>query len=308
MSFLRYFRNNTAINASIRKLIRSGDRIIHNAKRRWRVSGILDMEFQGLRFKYFTRSDDGIADQLFYQTNYQEHNDLALFLQLARSGKVILDVGANTGLYSVLSAIANPNATIYSFEPHPVNENRLKKNISINNLHNVHPIRKACGNHLGEIDFFIPASEEISDSSSAVRSFSESTYEGQIQWKPIKVPQTTLSQFAEEANLKQIDLMKVDVESYEVQVFEGAEALLRHFKPIIMCEIFLDDAKQQFFNQLIERHGYTAYAILNEGLLRLDNGLATNFTGLNYLFATKRLDGVFSYFRNLDAIVDELKA
>ena len=36
---------------------------------------------------------------------------------LAKSSNVIFDIGANTGVYSVMSKIVNPNARVFAFEP-----------------------------------------------------------------------------------------------------------------------------------------------------------------------------------------------
>lgn len=50
---------------------------------------------------------------------------------------VVIDVGANVGVFSVYAATLAPKGKIYAFEPVAVNFNRLKKNIELNALTNV---------------------------------------------------------------------------------------------------------------------------------------------------------------------------
>jgi len=41
------------------------------------------------------------------------------FADRCRKAEVILDIGANVGYYSILSALSNPDAEVIAFEPIP---------------------------------------------------------------------------------------------------------------------------------------------------------------------------------------------
>src|SRR5690349_11430049 len=103
---------------------------------RWPVSGVTTLKFGDLPFKMYSRGDDHIVNSFYYKRNYQEHKDLDFFLHLVKRATVVLDIGANTGLYSILSARTNPAAAVYSFEPYPVNVTRLRKNTALNETGN----------------------------------------------------------------------------------------------------------------------------------------------------------------------------
>ena len=49
----------------------------------------------------------------------RERVSMNLWMHLAPLARVILDVGANSGVYSLVAAAMNPHATVYGFEPVP---------------------------------------------------------------------------------------------------------------------------------------------------------------------------------------------
>jgi methylase of polypeptide subunit release factors len=59
------------------------------------------------------------------------------------NGDVIVDVGANVGVISILLAKMNPGAKIYAFEPVPRTYRTLMKNIAANKVTNITAVNKA---------------------------------------------------------------------------------------------------------------------------------------------------------------------
>jgi tRNA G37 N-methylase Trm5 len=68
-----------------------------------------------------------------------------LFYRLATTSHGVLDVGAHVGYYWILAGLAHPSARVYAFEPYPVAFERLLRNLELNQLGNVEPIRLALG-------------------------------------------------------------------------------------------------------------------------------------------------------------------
>jgi FkbM family methyltransferase len=300
---LKLIRRNSLLNGFIRNALVNLGRSVRFIQSHWRVSGVVNVNMAKVAFKYYSHADDSIADILFYKDRYAEDADIKVFLNLVVSAKTVFDIGANTGLYTVIGGKHAEHSSFYSFEPHPANFNRLQKNVELNDLKNVTLVQKAIGDKDSYIDFYVPKTEGIIDTSSALKDFSETTYGGTISWKPVKVAQTSLDNFVALNSIHQLDLIKIDVEGYEVVVFEGARKTIEKFKPVIICEIFLSEEKRIYFNTFIKEHNYIAYMILSEGLVRLDQDLVQNVSGLNYLFAAIKSDKVFTPFKDVYKLI-----
>ena len=273
---------------------------------KWSLSGTVNISFREKKLKFFTRGDDGIVDVLFYGKNYVEAGDIFLFSELAKHSSLIVDIGANTGIYSIIGAAFNPSASVMAFEPNPVNQVRFRKNIELNNASNVKLINSAVGESEKQVLLTVPEKEIISDTSSVNKEFAESFYGGEIKWKQISVAQTSLdAHFAE--NPQYVDLMKIDVEGYEMNVFDGAKKFFRKNSPVIFCEIFLSEKSKRYFDVFQEEYGYTPYIIFKEGILRLDNGLIENHIGYNFLFAKGKTKEIFSSFKKTEQLIQEIK-
>jgi FkbM family methyltransferase len=304
-SLLKNIRNLPFLNKAIRSTLNFSASTIYKLESHWRVSGIVDIQFDGMEIPFYTESDDDLVDTLYYNKEYYEYNDLSLFVHLARVSKNIIDVGANTGLYSILSATASPDATVFAFEPNPTNHKRLQKNIELNQLKNIKVIQNAVGDSAKPISFTIPKDERISYTSSVLGDFSKSTHGGQLEWKEITVPQATLDTFFKDS-FNQIDLLKIDVEGYELAVFEGGKTFFQNNSPVVLCEIFLNEEKRTYFQNFLQRYDYTAYMILKDGLLRLDKELIPNLDGNNFLFSRGRTEHTFTSFKHMTKIREEL--
>ena len=140
----------SAVNPLFRglyKIFRVVDRVFRvKLLGRFRVSGTVHLNFQNHEFQMFSAWDDNIVDMLYFkEREYTELTELGMFSALARDSKVILDIGANTGLYSIISATANPDAEITGFEPYSVNYARLQKNLGINKLQKTRAVNLALG-------------------------------------------------------------------------------------------------------------------------------------------------------------------
>ena len=75
-----------------------------------------------------------------------------LFSKYIKHGMTVYDVGANVGLYSLLSSVlAGKEGKVFSFEPLPENISYLKKHIKLNNLTNVKVIVKAVNDKISRL-------------------------------------------------------------------------------------------------------------------------------------------------------------
>lgn len=308
MSLLKKIRNNNIANSLLRNILKKSSTLSTEIHRflinRWPPSGIIDCNFNEYNFKLYNKCDDGLPKYFFYNLPYQEKSDLKLFIELSKKSECIVDIGANTGLFSVLSSIANSNSRIYSIEPYRINAERMKVNLNLNYAKNVSVHELAIGDINGEIQLSIPENNSITDVSSINRNFSKKIYP-YIKWSSQNVKIKTLDDFAIE-NKIQINLIKCDVETYEMPVFKGADRILRESKPTIIFECFLDDERKIFFNNILVKYNYYVYLILDQGVVHLPEGFTDYSIGLNYLITPIKPSQSFIRYNDVDRLCEAL--
>lgn len=171
----------------------------------------------------------------------------------ARAGLVV-DVGANTGFYSVLAASASDRTRVVSFEPVPDIADMLDRNIGENGLRDrVSVLRCALSDTVGTAELFLPSAEHglIETSASLERSFKD-THSGTI-----RVPVNTLDRALSGLSLGRapVALIKIDVEGHEAAVLAGASATIRRCRPVLFVEV-LPGCDLQRLNRFIVARGY----------------------------------------------------
>ncbi|NNE80754.1 MAG: FkbM family methyltransferase [Silicimonas sp.] len=119
----------------------------------------------------------------------------------------IVDVGANAGIFSlpILTSTAG-GSTGMLFEPNPEMIGRLKKNIALNQLTNVHVAETAVGDSNATVSLCLPRKKNLGQAKVGEPSEGEET---------IEVPLTKLHDALTEKKVRQIDLLKVDIEGLE---------------------------------------------------------------------------------------------
>jgi len=131
------------------------------------------------------------------------------------------DIGANVGLFSLLAAAQGAN--VHAFEPEPMNLSRLRRNLRLNphfaDKVKVWPI--ALGNHVGEVDFRRPLSDNYGRSSLNLKKECD-----HINVKMQRFEDMNLSSSAER-------FFKIDVEGSEIEVLAGMGSELDAIVPTV---------------------------------------------------------------------------
>jgi FkbM family methyltransferase len=122
----------------------------------------------------------------------------------------VVDCGANIGITSLLFASRYPNATIYSIEPHPSNFALLKRNVHKENR--IVPINAAV------VGLPRPSVHLSADRPAWGNSVNRNNV-------GFEVPAVTISEICKNYGLSRLDLLKVDIEGGEREVFANAEFL-----------------------------------------------------------------------------------
>ena len=86
----------------------------------------------------------------FFGTYFLEEDILRCWEAAAKGAKVILDVGANAGIYSLAALAIQPDATVHAFEPTPEIAARLRATAKLNGLDHLHVHEAAVLNKNGQ--------------------------------------------------------------------------------------------------------------------------------------------------------------
>ena len=148
-----------------------------------------------------------------------------------QQGDVVIDAGANVGLFGLLASFFKP-AAVYAFEPVSDTFEQLKKTLSHNKIcKNVHAVKAALSDESGEVDISIDPA--CSGASSLVID------QGGITET---VPAYTLDEWVEHNNINKIDFIKADIEGAERLLLKGAQKTLNEYAPkLALCTYHLDD-------------------------------------------------------------------
>ncbi len=141
-----------------------------------------------------------------------EFEEMSFVMHFLRPGMMFMDIGANIGAFTVLAA-GVAGASAKAFEPSPFTCEILSRNLYLNGLQGrAQAIQAAVGRNIGEIQF----SADLGTENHVV-----ANTPGQNSQK---VRLTTLD--CESAE-NPPELLKVDVEGFESEVFAGATDTLR---------------------------------------------------------------------------------
>lgn len=212
--------------------------------------GNLTLDEHALRYWFDT--EQGL-DYFLYWRGFKawEYQSVSSFSRLARSARTVIDVGANTGVYSLIAAAANPNARIHAFEPTPSTYKSLIRNVALNGIEvRCQPYQIALSNSIGSANFDLPADLTMA------------RMIGTATPTSIEVPVSTLDTVVDIT--EPIDLIKIDVEGFEDLVLEGATGILRQWKPAILFELLPGGPAERIEN-LLGPLGYRFQCILGSG-------------------------------------------
>ena len=184
-----------------------------------------------------------------------------LILEKMKPAGVMVDVGANIGYYSLLTA--KTVKKVFAIEPEELNFSILKKNAQSNGLKNIELIKAAAGSRQGKA--VIKRSKVNLGAHKVVRS------EGEI--KMIRL---------DDVIKEKVDVIKLDVEGMEGEVIRGAKNLIEKWKPIIFLEYGVNGRNKkmiEFLRQVygaiywIDEYGQTYRKIRDEELGEVEGNL-----------------------------------
>ncbi|MDB0037791.1 FkbM family methyltransferase [bacterium] len=179
--------------------------------------------------------DNKGLEKIIYYTGTYEQGTLFMLSNLLTKNGVFVDVGANIGLMSIFASLIVKDAgKVFSFEPNPATFDILNKNIGLNNLSNVQTVPYGVGS--------VPKSTKIYDRWDAGRG-SATLIKPDFDTDSYNIDIVTLSDYFKDKDCA-IDVIKIDIEGYELEALKGAKKVIEEKSPILIVEI--SDNRENF--------------------------------------------------------------
>lgn len=234
----------------------------------------------GLQFKLRHYGFE-IENEIFWKGLDQgwEKVSIGIWKQLCPQAKVIFDIGANTGIYSLIAQTMNPDASIYAFEPVDRVYEKLVENCRLNGFP-VTCVEKAASNYTGKARIY-----DTTDAHALSVTVNKNLHDPDRPVIEKEISTITLQQFIEDAGINRVDLIKMDVETHEAEVLEGFGEYLNRFRPSMLIEILNDEVGKKI-GDLVAGLDYLYFNIdENKGIRQVDSISHSDY--YNYLLCSK---------------------
>nr|WP_255744916.1 FkbM family methyltransferase [Aestuariivivens marinum] len=144
---------------------------------------------------------------------------------------IVYDVGAYTGIYSLIAAKISENNKVFAFDIQENTLERLKKNCELNKLKNINLVRAACTNFNGIVDFYFYKEQGIISSVASLIPKKMNDHKDEVN--AIKLD----GFHSRTIDKNPVSLVKIDVEDAEQDTLRGMLDILEHDRPDVLVEI-----------------------------------------------------------------------
>jgi len=218
---------------------------------------------QGARFVMLRPDRCVVAKELYWgggrRPKPEDNFALELFATLARTSDIMLDIGAYTGIFTLVGTRANPSLEAHAFEIVPDVYQALYDNCARNDILDRTTLHHA---GVGKPDTQIRLPADTVDS--ALPDF----YSSRLEFDTgVLVSFESLDSLAGLLPTGSRVIVKVDVEGTEDEVFRYGQSFLSSSRPQVLCEVLPEVANATDLEGLLAPHGYRFYLVREADLL-----------------------------------------
>lgn len=239
------------------------------------ISGIYDIKVEATIFKMLCiQSDDtSVVDRVLNKAHYD--SALSQWQSWCQNKGVYIDIGAHTGLYTLVAMGSNQDNKVITFEPLPINYFRILSNLRLNDLKyskKVNVYNLAVSDKNKEVNFTIPSDHSYLSKGGKI--------DKQVQGLRTKAIHLDSLNIAD--NIK-INGIKIDTEGEDLNVLKGGLNLISRFMPKLMIETRKDNYNDII--NLIKTIGYKDIYTFNDNIKDKDLSLDFNKYNIKDIFA-----------------------
>ena len=209
------------------------------------ISGVIDLKFNNFDFKMLNiNNDDGVVLKYFWRNEY-EPLSLSLWYEITRDNAYCLDIGAHSGIYSIVGNLNKKENDIISIEPYYLNFARMLMNLRLNNFSVQNCFLLAMSDLVGVGTLKINTSSHYLTQGAKL----DSTGKFKIN-----------KQLIDNLNFdKKVKGLKIDTEGHEFEILKGGIKTIEKYLPDIIFEIHENGLEKCF--KFLRKFNYKYYLI-----------------------------------------------
>jgi FkbM family methyltransferase len=190
----------------------------------------------------------------------EERESIAFMRRQPLSGRTVIDVGANKGIYSYwMSRQVGARGRVIAFEPQPDLRPHLDDLKQTFDLANLQIVSKGLSNRPGTMPM-------RRDKPGSLGASLEPPTPEERAWQStetIDIEVATLDQFCTAEKLADVAFIKCDVEGHELAVFQGGRELLQRQRPTLLFECHHHEAQRGALFAFLADLGYEGFFVQN---------------------------------------------
>lgn len=181
-------------------------------------------------------------------------------MEYVKEDSIVIDVGANLGIFSVFVSQFCPNGRVYAFEPVGSLIEILEGFRRVSGADKLEIVERALGDTVTSQEII------VYEDSAGVSTLSEDEHASRVErglvsgFRKEQVQITTLDVFVTERGLDRVDFIKIDTEGYELKILKGAAETIRRFRPVIIAQNHYSvsiDQIRDLLNRIVENYSFT---------------------------------------------------
>ena len=244
---------------------------------------IVTLNILNSKVKFFINEDDiRETPKEIFNFNSYEYNETFFLNKFASNSEIIFDIGSNIGWFSVLFNEIKSVKKIYAFEPLLLNFKNLIRNLKLNNSSKVDAFNIGLSSKNESLEMHY--NKSLTGATSIMNNLETKSDKFKCEFE-------TMDFFVRTNNIKQIDLIKIDVEGAELLVLKGGIEAINEFKPILFVELLRKWCKNFNYhpNEVIEilnKIGYLCFEVTDK--LNLISSITDKTIATNFFFLHKQ--------------------
>lgn len=244
--------------------------------------GVFNISIEGKKIKMHHFGYQ-LENEIFWTgiTGEWDSVSFPLWIELCKISNSIMDIGANTGVYSLIAKTINPVAQIYAFEPVKRVYDKLKSNVKLNG-YDIICEELAVSSYNGKGVIYDQDTEHIY-SVCVNKNIMPST----VNVIKTEINIISLEVYIKNKNIPKVDLIKIDVETHEAEVLKGMGDYLRQMHPVILIEVLNDEVGKEI-EEILKGKDYLYFYIDEKtGPCQVQHIAKSKFN--NYLICNKEI-------------------